>query len=401
MRPRQEIVEIFSSFLQFSADNITKWVTDSKLYRSMSENLNQSPQLERSRSDWALYWHRVWRNQPEIGADFQLARGHLYAYMQEVGYKVAKKIKQNLESKLPEYTIEDFFQIAIANADKVLKGFEPTRHPHLEGYAYPKLGNLIKDQLVQEGVEAAYFRSGWSLLRDSSEKRICESLQQRGLSTADIERYILAWECFKMIYVPQKPRGNSQLAAPDSTTWDAIAQLYNQEQLAQLSQSTPINATTIQNWMSICIEAIRAYLAPRPASLDASVFNEDNKSQNFPPSNDPTPLEKLLDEEEAQNRRSSQEKINSVLNYAVSNLNLQTQELFQLYYGEGLNQKEISSRLKISQPTISRRCKQFKTESIQTLQASVNISLTPEVIKNMNGLIDEWLEQYYGKDNEV
>jgi hypothetical protein len=274
MQPRQEIVEIFSTFLQFSPDDSTKWLTDKALERSISDYLQQYLSLERSSLDWALYWHQVWRHQPKNTKAFLLAKGHLYAYLQEVSYKAAKKIQSRL--RLSGYSLQDFFLMAIANTDKVLKFFDPIRNPNLEAYAFYTLRHDILDELRRAGLEV---RSDWSLLKNSSEKRIEESLERRGLSPVDIDRYVLAWECFKIIYVSQTPKGNKQLPAPDSSTWEAIAQLYNQEQLSQLSQSTSVNATTIQQWMENSIKAIRAHSTPRIQSLNALLFNEKNTLQ--------------------------------------------------------------------------------------------------------------------------
>ncbi|BAY15260.1 hypothetical protein NIES21_10750 [Anabaenopsis circularis NIES-21] len=395
MHPRQEIVEIFSSFLQFSSGGSIKWVTDSTLYRNMSNYLNQSPSAERSRSDWALYWHKVWQNQPT-----SMARGHLFAYLQEVGYKAAAKVKPKFT--LPQYTLADYFQIAIAYIDKVFTGFDPRRQTNLEAFAYTAFCNLIKDGLLKEGLEEASIRSDWSLLLHSSQKLLHKALAQRGLSTTEIEPYIFAWECFKVIYAPKKPRGNRQLTAPDISVWEAIAQLYNQERIAQLP---PLDPKTIQKCLEACIKAIRAYLAPPTASLDATLFNEDNTLQDILPSSDAIPFTKLLDEEEAQIRKSLWAEINSLLSNSINNLDTQQQALLRMYYGEGLTQKEISVKLGISQPTIVRRLQKFKSESLITLaqwsQTTQNISLTPNVINNMNGLIDEWLEQYYKNNNEV
>ncbi|MBD2489400.1 sigma-70 family RNA polymerase sigma factor [Aulosira sp. FACHB-615] len=395
MHPRQEIVEIFSSFLQFSSGGSTTWVTDSKLYRNMSNYLSQYSAAERSTSDWALYWHEVWQNQPK-----SLARGHLYAYLQEVGYKAATKVKPRFT--LPQYTLADYFQIAIAYIDKVFTGFDPQRQSNLEAFAYRVFCNLIKDGLLKEGLEEASIRSDWSLLLHSSQKLLHKALVQRGLSATEIAPYIFAWECFKVIYAPTKPKGNRQLTAPDLIVWEAIAQVYNQERIQQLP---PSDAKTIQKWLEACVQAIRAYTAPPTASLDASVFNEDNTLRDILPSGDATPLTKLLDEEEAQIRKSLWTEINSLLSNSITNLDAQKQELLKMYYGEGLTQKEISLKLGISQPTVVRRLQKFKSESLITLaqwsQTTQNISLSPNVINNMNGLIDEWLEKYYKKHNEL
>ena len=78
MLPRQDIVAIFSTFIQFDADRFQSWATDTRLRRSIKQSIEQNSPNS-SDNFWALYWHQVWLKQPK-----SLARDHLAAYLQEV-----------------------------------------------------------------------------------------------------------------------------------------------------------------------------------------------------------------------------------------------------------------------------------------------------------------------------
>ncbi|PSB63642.1 group 3/4 sigma-70 RNA polymerase sigma factor, partial [Chroococcidiopsis cubana CCALA 043] len=100
MRPRQGIIEIFSTFLQFDADRFRAWVSDPHLRRSMQARLAQSPQMEAAENYWVLYWYKLWQTQPD-----SLAKAHLTAYLQEVCYWTAHKTSASFASS--QYTLSD------------------------------------------------------------------------------------------------------------------------------------------------------------------------------------------------------------------------------------------------------------------------------------------------------
>jgi len=59
MRPRQSIIESFSTFVQFDVDRFSGWASDPKLRRSMQSCLARFPQPETPENFWALYWYKV------------------------------------------------------------------------------------------------------------------------------------------------------------------------------------------------------------------------------------------------------------------------------------------------------------------------------------------------------
>ncbi len=76
MKPRQGIVEIFSTFVQFEVDQFSAWITDPRAQRSIKKCLQQSS-YQKSDTFWALYWYKVWQSKSS-----SLALAHLSAYLQ-------------------------------------------------------------------------------------------------------------------------------------------------------------------------------------------------------------------------------------------------------------------------------------------------------------------------------
>jgi RNA polymerase sigma factor (sigma-70 family) len=387
---RQDIVEIFSTFVKFEATQYSQWVTDGSLDRNMRRTVSQAP-LRQESQQWAIHWYKEWQSQQK-----SLARSHLYAYLQEPCYKAALKINERFT--VSKYSIPEYFQLAVMCTDKVLQGFNPDRSSNFEVYALIKFQNLIKDGLVKEGLPDACIRGDWSLLQNCSEKLLRKSLQQAGTDLNSIENYILVWQCFKTIYIPSQPKGNNHLNAPDAANWQAIAELYHQTYQPQ----TTCNPDTANKWMCNCIKAVRDYMAPAVSSLNTPISEEGNTLEENLQSQAPTPFEQILDNEQTELRRRLTSQINDILTQGITNLDAELQNILAMYYGEGLTQTEIAKKLEMSQASISRRLakiNKFKTQSLCSIaewsQKTLNNSITPDVLENVSALIDEWLEHHY------
>ncbi len=260
MIPRQGIVQIFSTFIQFDFDRFSNWATAPRLRRSMTKCLNETAPKETSENFWAIYWHKRWQKKPQ-----GIAREHLLAYLQEVCFWSTQKTIMGFTST--QYTIPDGFQIAIAGIDKVLKGFDGDRGYNLKSYASITFSNLIRELLRQR--QEIDICSEWSLLRKLSQKRLQESLQNAGLSAEVSEKYVLAWNCFKNIYVPERSSATRRLAKPSPEAWIAIANLYNKERRGQLSQpGEAVKPEILEKWLLICVKAARSYLYPNVTSIN-------------------------------------------------------------------------------------------------------------------------------------
>lgn len=385
MRPRTEVIEIFSTFLQFDGDRATDWIADGRLRRSMEGNLQQvkNPGAE---AFWATYWYQVW--QKVVKAD--VAKQHLNAYLQEACFWSARKTADAFSST--QYNLPDFFQIAIANIDKVLKGFDPNQGFVLKNYARAIFSTVIREVLRQR--HEIDICSSWGMLRKISQKRLVESLKAAGIGEATIPAYVNAWNCFKLIYVPSQSGNTRQLTRPDEQTWEAITTAYN-------SQATSaINAQTVENWLLACAKAARNYLYPSVTSINQSSGDDQNEwLDNLSVYQQESLLNELIAEEEENKRQQQQQQIKQILTSGVENLEEQAQQILELYYTQGKTQQQIAEHLQIQQYTVSRRLTRSREALLKILAqwtaTHLHISLDSDLLKSINSVIEEWLQTHY------
>lgn len=391
MLPRQEIIEKFSTFVQFNLDRFSGWVTDSRLRQSMKGCLAQVSPVNTADNFWALYWYKSWQSNPA-----SLARGHLSAYLQEVCYWAAQKTITDFTST--QYSLADCFQAAIASIDKILKGFDPNQGSRLKNYASIVFYNQVRLFLRQR--QEIDICSDWGLLRKISRKRLVEALQNAGL-TSEIERYLLAWHCFKTLYVPTQRSSTRQLAKPTPETWEAITQLYNSERYRHFqSPGSDNNPDQIEQWLMECAKAARAYCYPTVTSINTPKPGQTNELvDTLEGKGEESLLSELIIEEETKQRINQQAQIQQVLTTAIGALAAESQQLLVLYYTEQLSQTEIAQQLGIKQYTVSRRLSRIRESLLQTLaqwsKEHLHISLTSDVLKSTSAVLEEWLVGYY------
>lgn len=390
MRTRQELPEIFSTFLQLTADDFRDWVADPKLRRSMQTCLNQFPE-ETSEIFWALHWHRIWQTQTN-----SLAAAHLTAYLQEVCYWTARKLALKLSGN---YSIADFFQTAIARVDKVLKHYNPQFNSSLKSYAELVWSGVIKNQVEKQ--QEAEICTDWSLLHKTSHKRLVEALQFAGESRNAIARYVLAWECFKQLYAPSTAQTAHRLGKPTDATWKAIAEVYNAEQLSQPGSTQTCSPESIEKWMRTCAKAIRAFLYPGKISIHTPIAGQETGEllDHLPGSLEESLLSEAIAKEETEIRETQTVQINQILITALTQLDAEFQNLLQLYYQQGLTQQQIAQRLGIKQYAVSRQLHRLRKTLLLALaewsQETLHISLTASVLDSMSTVLEEWLNTHY------
>jgi RNA polymerase sigma factor (sigma-70 family) len=397
MRPRHEITEMFSTFVQLESDKFSKWLIDIKLHRSIQSCLESYPELLKAHNAenfWALYWHKRWLEQSN-----SLARRHLSAYLQEPIYWAAKKTITKFANN--QYSVADYFQIANSEIETILKQFNADKCSSLKVYATIAFPSRLKDILRQR--KEADICTNWALLRKVSRKLFLAALEQAGLSPMIIAQYRLAWACFKELYVQNQPGGIKALPEPDCQMWEAIANLYNRERQNQLTQPTPqCTAEKIEQWLKQAAIYVRAYLFPIVNSLNVATSEEGSiTTLDLPDLSSESLIDEILAEEDAQKQQNQQSQIQSVLVKNLQALDSQTQEILRLYYQQKLSQPQIVQHLKMSQPTVSRRLNKAResllTALIQWSQNSTNISVNSNQIKDMSTALEEWLEVKYGQ----
>jgi RNA polymerase sigma factor (sigma-70 family) len=399
MRSRQSILEIFSTFLCFEDDLVTRWIVDGRLRRSIQICLESSSKDEDSPRFWALYWHQIW--QTESAADRlsphgKIAANHLAAYLQEICYWSAQKLAADL-SKKP--LISDFFQIAIIKLDRVIKGFRADRGTELKSYASLAFTNAIKDTLRQR--QEVEICTDWALLHKVSHKRSIESLQQLGLNPETISIYILAWECFKTIYAPTSGQGLRKLDKPDLTTLTAIADLFNSERGSLGNPPAHCDGETIFQWLTTFGAAVRSFLYPTIVSASQPKSASDNTEflDDFELTCQDSLLTQTIDKEDEVARDDRRSQLQKILLRALVKFNVESQRLLQMYYGQGLTQKEIASQLATKQYTVSRRLTSVREALLTALctwsQTTLHKTLDADVMNDLSVTIEEWLKVHY------
>ena len=395
MLPRQDIVKIFSTFVQFDCDRFNTWATDARLRRSMNQCLTKIDR-ESSEKFWGLYWHKIWQEKPK-----SLAKEHLTAYLQEVCYWSAQKTIAGFDSS--QYGVADCFQVAIAGIEKVLKGFDRDRGFNLKSYASITFSNLIRELLRQR--KEIDICSDWSLLRKLSQKRFTEALSGLGLNNDVIESHILAWNCLKTLYVPDRPSSTRKLTKPDRDTWIAIAELYNKERKTQLT--TPGESATpesMEQFLLVAVKAARAYLFPNVTSINQPQPGRDSGeiADNLPGETDDSLLAEMIVAEEVAARSKQQADIGQFLISTIEALDTEERQLLKLYYALELKQAEIAKQLNTEQYNVSRKLKRVRTSLLKSLACwskdTMHISLTSDVLNGMSSLLEEWLAGYYNSN---
>jgi RNA polymerase sigma factor (sigma-70 family) len=392
MRSRQTTLEIFSTFLCFEDGAVSGWVTDGRLRRSMQSCLERAPEPETSPEFWALYWHQTWQTAPS-----QISTNHLAAYLQEVCYWAAQKLALNLSGG---QSIADFFQIAMIKLDRVFKGFNPQHGTELKSYASFAFTNAIKDTLRQrQEVEVC---TDWALLHKVSHKRLGEALQNLGFNAETIAVYLLAWQCFKTIYAPTDLQGSRKLGKPDPAILIAIANLYNSERGSLLNAAAPqSHAELMAQWLTSCGMAVRSYLYPTVVSASQPKPNTESEEflDDFASTFQASLLTQAIEREESAARATQRSQLQKVLLKGLIKVDVQSQRILQMYYGQELTQQEIAKRSATKQYTISRRLTSAKQLLLTALgewsQSVLHQSLDTNVLNDMSIAIEEWLKVHY------
>ncbi len=394
MRPRQTLVECFSTFLEFPTETTQRWSTDPRLRRSMEQC---EAVEERSEKFWALYWHRAWQAQSQPQSD-RLAAAHLTAYLQESCYWAAQQVASHLKTN---HSVADFFQTAIARTDKVLKNFNAQLSASLKTYAKSVFDGVIKNWLREQ--REIEFSTDWALLNNVSQKRLVDALQAFGASSDSMARYILACNCFKELYAPQTAPTANRLVKPDAATWQAIANLYNTERLS-LQFVTPqptATAANLEAWLLHCAKVVRSFQNPRQVSLNTTANSESN-DERLDALSDRTQdslLTELIAQEESTAKTAQWQQLSQVLNQAIDLLDTQAQAMFQAYYQQQLTQQQIAQQLEMKQYTVSRQLTRQRQKLLLALaqwsQHTLHITPTPIVLDSMSYALEEWLVTHY------
>ncbi|PSN19232.1 group 3/4 sigma-70 RNA polymerase sigma factor [filamentous cyanobacterium CCP5] len=388
MQRRTTVIDLFSTFIQFSGDLFDRWVRDHRLQKGMESNLVQGVQASQREAFWTLYWHQLWSKQVHQGAG-----RHLTAYLQEPCYWAIQSITQRFASA--PWTLADGFQAAIAHTDRILKGYRPDYGSDLNAYARAAFGNLMRDQLRQQ--QDIHICSDWGLLRRLSQAQLQRSLLAAGFTQT--EPAVLVWQCFKAIYTPDPQRSTRTLPPPNPEQFAQMTARYNQLRL-QFSPPLPqLEIEALEDRLHHSIQAARTYLTPTFTSLDQPQFDPDGKTPLEGLSSDDTPMDLLLAAEAYTEQQQRIRQIEAVLKDAIAQLTPADQTLLRLYYQQALPQTAIAEELQIQQYQVSRQLSRVRQRLLSTVarwsQETLHISVNSTVLKGMSDVIHEWLQRHY------
>jgi len=424
MRPRQTVVEQFSSLARMSDRGFHGWLSDPRLQRSMQRQLQlaaESPPGEdvsghgEDFSDraaeryWSIYWHQSWQAESH-----RLAESHLAAYLQEPCFWVAQEVTRKVTSIKAggpsSYTMLDYFQMALTDLRKVLAKFSPERSSNLKAFAQTSLSACVKSTLRQR--HEVDFCTPWGLLRKTSKKRLLEVLKAQGLNPEEVEQARLLMQGFGQLYVPPHAGGSAKLPEPDAQLWQALADFYNQQRLGCLSKpglqiepsGAKLQVNKIARW-------IRQHFYPPVDSLNRPRGHGESEGGELLDTLSETPeqftsvdlnqsslIEQRIAEEQEAERHQSHRQVHQILEQACSRLDQQTRTVLDLLYSQGLSQTESAEQLKMSQATVSRRAKnarkQLRIALLDWAEQTMNKKPGPDQLTGITNLLEEWLKVY-------
>ncbi len=328
----------------------------------------------------------------------QLALGHVRSYLETSCYYAAREVWS--KSKIRSW--DDYLssaRIFIHNSDKIVK--------LLRSYdsSQASLDTYIKNILIKEikNQENICKYSSWRLVVEQSEKQLREALERYEVPEANISQYIFGRKSFDRVYKlnkvqnPMLRRSGDKWLDPDSEDFQAAAESYNAEKFLsstphEVSAGSNISGEQMQAWMKTCIDALRKY---ENLTIYTSEDIDQRRTKNQPQDNDgclddSDPEDISLEAEESDSEVNTRfEETKSAFYKELDRLRLDQHQILLLYYGAGLNQKQIEIQLQVSQSAISRRLNKIKKKLLKTL---IRKSQPDRWVRNY---VVEWLHKSF------
>ncbi len=353
----------------------------------------------------ALFWRAMLLNEAEGSLSWELSNKkqlgweHLAAFFEERCYWAAKKISTDYSSE----SWENFLYSArtlIFNPLKlkdVLTRYN-SQHTHLNTYVNEVLIKHIKSENAQNRF------SQWRLLYKKSDKELREALQTIGRIEPEISQFVFARKYFKQVYLMEKiqiagRKSGEKWPVPDESNFEKAAQCYNAEKVMssvphEVANSADVTSSQLKTWMEICIAALNNYpqsILPK-FSLEAlqsqghEIASEYNSDTLEIAGNGLSTTGEIGEEVDF-----LQKKINYILLNEIGKLKLEYQKNLFLYYGFGINQKQLADTLGINQSTISR----YLTKS------TVNLLNSLAEISQPQGWVEQYISEWLNKNYQA
>ena len=395
MRQRKDLIEIFSTFLQFESDRPTLWAIDPRLHRSMARSVTAEPRG--SEDFWAVYWLRQYAQHPAESLALRQSIGHLAAYLQETCFWSVNRVLPRTGAV--QTKLSDCFQVAIADVPGLLQAFDPSKSTGLKAYANTVFGNCLRDYLRQR--QEIDVCSDWGLLQKISRKRLLNALTANNFDQVMCDRYYLAWKALTTNHHAERSPKLRTISAPDAENWQLILQSFDRER-ADFPDVTAATAKELEKWLLDAAKKVRSYLYPTINSLNVKKGNDTEADwESDLVGSGGSPMEYLEEQENITERQTQQQQMVAVLHAAISTLDSPARQLLTLYYHDRATQQQIAQQLDLPQYTVSRKLSKTRQTLLKAVlvwgQTTLHISPTSEVINAISALLEEWLESFYAQ----
>lgn len=403
--------EVFCTYLMFDNQNsppLIKWQNipalkrNFELYQKHNQTFRQLSSQQNSIQNVSMFWRNIIISSAPTFQEWEpknrrkLALDHLASLFEKNCYYASKKVWLNSQDRSWEEYLSSarVFVYSSDNLVKVLKSYDEAQ-ANLDTYIQQTLIKEIKNQH-----QICKF-SQWRLIVKKSDKDMRQALQRGGYQEPYISQCIFARKYFQQVYRFNKVQNpalrklGDKWLEPDREDFQAATECYNAEKSLscaphEVSAGSSISTEQMQAWMEICIEALKKY--------EKVIISSSENIQNISPITQPQDSDQLWDALESEiislEAEESDSEENPLLNQTqqafheeLDRLKPDQHKILLLYYGFGLKQKQLETKLGTSQSAISRRLNTIKKQLLRTL---INKSQPHAWVKNY---VVEWLHK--------
>jgi RNA polymerase sigma factor (sigma-70 family) len=304
------------------------------------------------------------------------ARHHLSAYLDEVCYWQALKIYDQLQQYNYNLEKNEIFLIAraVAAHPEKFNKYDPSK-ASLKTFAGKVIHGKVLDQLRKGREKEKYSPTG--LLRNITRTELKNSLSQAISHSSEIERCLLAWQCFNEIYVPTRQQGNRTLEPPSNEQLEDIAQLYERR------SSATITSNRIEELLDTCVQAIRQASLITIESLDVIDIEKhwENTTKNH-----------TTDEGEylELHQQIQEVLVNKFLSFPDN-----FQKMLELKFGLNITQQEVADYfLNIHYTNVGKKVKKYIKELSLAFSKELSLTLSSEELNRIREYIVQFLKNY-------
>ncbi len=367
----------FCTFYDFTYNNgypPFKPLVQSQLRKRIERLARLHPEWKES--DYVQYFGEIMLNQPESDVEKRFAHWHFLAYLDlDRCYLIWRNFHY-----FPFYAAksEDFYNLTneilylLPKFIKYLSKYNPQNESKasIKTYIIGILNNSIRENIN--------LQSNWHLLcnvdtnslrrANNFGQKLRKALEKYGLREPAISHYIFAWRYFVPVYKHNRiynfeQRRNERWPEPTNSDFAEAAQYYNTQRFQpdaplQVSTGQEVTPEIIEEWMIICIKALRKAEEIIEISRDADIYEQQEEQ-----------IDNWITLDSQDDKSDSLEQVEIILRQEIKKIEANLDKInsripqesrraiMPLCYANRLtilNQEQLASLLGVHQGTISR-----------------------------------------------